>query len=42
MWNLKNNSNELIYKTDTDLTDWKQTMVTKGESRQGCKLGVWN
>ena len=33
MWNLKNNNNtnELIYKTETDSQTLKTSMVTKGE-----------
>ena len=44
MWNLKNNTNELIYKTETDSTDIEnKLMVTKGESGGGRdKLGVWD
>ena len=31
MWNLKNDTNELIHRTDIDSRHKKQTMVTKGE-----------
>jgi len=34
MWNLKYDTNELIYKTDTD-SHRKQTMVTKGKGGGG-------
>ena len=36
-WNLKNDTKELIYKTETE----KKLMVIKGE-RRGDKLGVWD
>ena len=39
MWNLKNDTNELIYKTETDLEN--KLMVTKGERLGEDKLGVW-
>ena len=29
MWNLKNNTNELIYKTETDLQTHKQIWLPK-------------
>ena len=33
MWNLKNETNELIYKTETDHTAFKNNLVvTKGET----------
>ena len=32
MWNLKNNTNELIYKTETD--SQKTNMIAKQESRE--------
>ena len=41
MWNLKYDTNELTYKTDTD-SHRKQTMVTKRERGRGDKLGVWD
>ena len=31
MWNLKNNTNELIYKTETDSQTKKTNIATKGE-----------
>ena len=31
MWNLKNNTNELIYKTETDSQTQETNMVTKGK-----------
>ena len=33
MWNLKNNTNELIYKTETDSDMENKLMVTKQEMR---------
>ena len=40
MWNLKYDTNELIYKTKQ--THRKQTMVTKGEKGSSRdELGVW-
>ena len=39
MWNLKNSTNELIYKTETDTqtveNKTKQTSITKGEKGRG-------
>ena len=42
MWNLKNNTNESIYKTETHIRR-KQLMATK-EEREGSRdeLGVWD
>ena len=43
IWNLKNNTNESIYRTENRFTDIEnKLMVTKGESRGGGrdKLGV--
>ena len=31
MWNLKNSTNELIYKTETDSQTENKLMVAKGE-----------
>ena len=31
MWSLKNDTNELIYKTETDSKTKTKTIVTKGE-----------
>ena len=47
MRNLKNDTNELIYKTETDSDIENKLLVTKGESggRGGGgrnKLGVWD
>ena len=43
MWNLKYDTNELIYKTETDWQTQKTPMVTKGERGWGMdRLGVWN
>ena len=42
MWNLKNDTNELIYKTRR-LTDVENKLVvTKGERQERDKLGVWD
>ena len=38
MWNLKNNTNELIYKTETE----NKLMVSKWERWAWDKLGVWD
>ena len=35
MWNLKNNTNELIYKTETDSQTENKVMVTKRERGGG-------
>ena len=41
MWNLKNDTNELIYKTETDSQDLKnKLMVTKGERRGRDIVGI--
>ena len=41
MWDLKYDTNELTYETETDSQRWKANMVTKGEKVQrGDKLGV--
>ena len=44
MWNLKYDTNELIYKTKNRLADIENKItVTKGENRGGRdKLGVWD
>ena len=44
MWNLKNDTNELIYKTERDSDIENKLTVTKGESRVGGrhKLGIWD
>ena len=42
MWDLKNSTNELIYKTETDLQTWKTNLwLPKGKGERD-KLGVWN
>ena len=42
MWN-KKNTNELIYKTETDSKTQKTNMGTKGERGLGRdKLGLWD
>ena len=38
MWNLKNDTNELTYKTDSDTEN--KLIVTKGERRKSYKLGI--
>ena len=35
MWNLKNNTNEFIYKTEADSQTENKFMVTKGEKGDG-------
>ena len=43
MQNLKYDTNELIYKTETDSQTQKTNLVTKGERGWGKdKLGVWD
>ena len=39
MWNIKYNTNELIYETETDSQTENKFMVTE---RGRDKLGVWN
>ena len=43
MWNLKIDTNELIYKTETD-SDIKKTnlRLPKGKGSGGNKLGSWD
>ena len=41
MWNLKNNTNELIYKTETD-SQRKQTYGYQRGKGGRDKLGVWD
>ena len=42
IWNLKNDTNELIYKT-SKLTDVENKLVvTKGERQERDILGVWD
>ena len=38
MWNVKNDTNELIYKTETDIEN--KLMVSTGERGERDKLGV--
>ena len=38
MWNLKNNTNGSIYKTETDSQTENKLMITKGKRD---KLGIW-
>ena len=40
-WNPKYNTNELIYKTETDLDTENKLLVTKEEGGRD-KLGVWD
>ena len=45
MWNLilKSDTNELMYKTETDLDMKSKVMVTRGETRWGRdKSGPWD
>ena len=44
MWNLKNNTNQCIYKNRNSLTDIEiKLVVTKGEKEAGRdKLGIWD
>ena len=41
MWNVKYNTNELIYKTEIDHGHRKQTYGYQ-RGKEGCKLGVWD
>ena len=43
MWNLKNNTNECIYKTETH-SDIENKLVVTQREREGerDKLGVWD
>ena len=38
----KKDTNELIYKTETDSQTYKTNTVTKGEGWERDKLGVWD
>ena len=42
MWNLKYDTNELIYKIETDAQTQKKIMITEGERGSGVKLGIWD
>ena len=43
MWNLKkNDTNELIYKTEIDSQTENKLVVTKGKGRGKEKLGLWD
>ena len=44
MWNLiRNDANELIYKTETDSQILKSNMIAKGKNLGGIdKLGDWD
>ena len=42
MWNLKYDTNELIYKIETDTQTQKKIMITEGERGSGVKLGIWD
>ena len=40
MWNLKNNTNELIYKTETDSQTQETNMVTKRKGWHKLEYGI--
>ena len=40
MWNLKNGTNESIYKTETDTENRLTVMKREGAGRD--KLGIWD
>ena len=40
VWNIKNNTNGSMYKTEVESQTENKLMVTEGE-RGGGKLGVW-
>ena len=42
MWNLKIDTNQSIYKTETDSDIENKLMVIKGEREWGDNLGVWD
>ena len=43
MWNVKNDTNELIYKTETDSQTWKTNLwLPKGKGMRRDKLGIWD
>ena len=42
MWNLKNDTNEVIYKIETDSDLENKLKVTKGERWGRVKLGGWH
>ena len=44
MWNLKYDTNGLIYKTETDSQTWKTNLqLPKGEGNRGRDtLGIWD
>ena len=41
MWNLKNGTNEPIYRTETDSQTWR-TGLPRGRGREWYGLGVWS
>ena len=41
MWNLKNDTNELIYKTETDYRYRKMYGYQRGKVGRRNKLGIW-
>ena len=41
-WKLKYDTNELIYKIEIDSDTENKFTVTKKETREGNKLGIWN
>ena len=42
MWNLKNSTNESIYKTETDTDTENRLTVMKREGAGRDKLGIWD
>ena len=42
MWNLKNSTNESIYKTETDTDTENRLTVMKREGEGRDKLGIWD
>ena len=43
MWNLKNDTNELIYKTEIDPQTWKTNLwLSKGKGAGRDKLEGWD
>ena len=41
-WNLKNDTKELVYKTEIDSYIEDKLMISKGEKRGRGKLGIWD
>ena len=42
LWNLKKDTNEFMYKTETDPQTENNLMVTKGKGRGMDKFGIWD